>query len=720
MQLKQYAEMGYHPLSEKIVSILRNQTQNTKSDTYFRTVTSFFLAQMASSMRTYVSTQDRGDIPVNLYACCLMESGGGKGHSLAVLEDTLVHKFKERFTKETFPAVAEKAIEKEAVHKCQLHGTDFEEELDKLNKEFDSYGSMPYTFSEGTVPAYKQIRTKAQIATIGSLNYIVDEIGSNLAGGQELWTVCLETYDTGKVKDKITKASSENKRHEQRDAPVPANMLAFGTPVKLLDGGATEQAYLSFLETGYGRRFMFGVGDKGTDKEYTAEELFDLLTTTANNKDAEVLADLFENLADEANFNRTITLDRNESIMLIQYKLDCEALAEKLPTHQHIRRAELQHRYFKVLKLAGAYAFVDSTANVTETQLYAAMKAVEDSGIAFNTILNQPKNYVRLAQYLASVDVESTLADIAEDLSFFPSAKNKQEELLSLAISWGYRNNVIIKRSLMDGIEFFSGESLAETDLDQLLISYTHAVSEQDSAYGYMNKELKWDQIHQLCQAPHYHWLNHHLTDGHRQDESIMAGSNLLVLDLDGGTSLTTAKTLLEGYKAYIYTTKRHTEVEHRFRIVMPLKYTLKLSKADYKEFVNNIREFLPFDTDECSNQRSKKWLCHKGHEEYVEGDLFDPLPFIPKTKKNTQRQADARALGNMDKVEQYFAKLWNNGRNNTLLRYGTMLLDSGLDLYATQQQVIAFNGKFSDPLGTDELNNSVFKTLSKKVTPDV
>ena len=77
MQLKNYTEMSYHPVSEQIVSILRNQTQNTKSDSYFRTVTSFFLAQMASAMRTYVRTQDRGDIPVNLYACCLMESGGG-------------------------------------------------------------------------------------------------------------------------------------------------------------------------------------------------------------------------------------------------------------------------------------------------------------------------------------------------------------------------------------------------------------------------------------------------------------------------------------------------------------------------------------------------------------------------------------------------------------------------------------------------------------------
>lgn len=709
--------MEYHPLSEQIVNICRNQTQNTMSDTYFRTVTSFFLAQMASSMRTYISTQDRGNIPVNLYACCLMESGGGKGHSLAVLEDSIVHKFKHRFTQETFPNIATKSIENEAIYKAQLNATDFEEELEKLNKEFSSYGAMPYSFSEGTAPAYKQIRTKCQIAKVGSLNYIVDEIGSNLIGGQDLWTVSLETYDTGKVKDKITKASAENKRHEQRDDPVPANMLAFGTPVKLFDGGLVENSFISLLETGYGRRFMFGIGGKGTDAVYTAEELFDLLSKNVSNTDTTAISDLFGNLAKEANFGRVITMERNESILLLQYKLDCEAKAAELSTYEHIRKAEIQHRYFKVLKLAGAYAFVDTTPNITSDQLYAAIKAVEDSGEAFEQIMNQPKNYVRLATYLAELKEEATIADIAEDLAFFPSAKNKQEELIALAVAWGHKNNVIIKRNLMDGIEFFSGESLQETSLDDLIISYTHSPTEQGSAHGYLNKRLKWNQLDQLCQAPDYHWVNHELMNGHRADENVISGSNLVVLDVDGGVSLHTVKLMLEGTKAYYYTTKRHTPEENRFRVVIPLKYILKLSKPDYKQFMENLRDYIPFVTDDCSNQRSKKWLCHKGHSEYTEGELFDPLPFIPKTKKNSLREAEVKAMGNMDRVEQFFSKLWADGRNKCMLRYGTMLMDSGLDLYATQQQVLEFNKKFSDPLSEDELNSTVFKTLSKKVT---
>lgn len=717
MKLKPYEEMEYHPLSEQIVGIIREQVQNTKSDSFFRTVTSFYFAQMASAMRTKVKTADRGVIPVNLYACCLMESGAGKGHSQSILEDSIVNEFRKVFTKETYPMIADQNLEDEALYNAQLKGTEFEAELGLLKTEFSSGGPLPFAFSEGSAPAYKQIRGVAQMAKIGSVNYIVDEIGSNLANGQDLWKVCLEVYDLGKVKDKITKASSDNKRYVQREDPVPSNMLAFGTQTSLLDGGATEKDFISFLLTGYGRRFMFGTGNQGTEEVFTAEELYDRLCQSTSSLDLEHLSKMFGRLADASNYDQTITMEKDESIALIQYKMDCEEAAEKISSFDPISRAEIKHRYFRVLKLAGAYAFVDSTATISMDQLYNAIKVVEDSGRAFYEIMNQPKNYSRLAHYLASANTESTLADLAEALPFFPSAKNKQEELISLAIAWGYRNNVIIRRNLMDGIEFFSGESLQETDLDKMVLSYVYSTTEAGANHGYTNIELKWKQLSQLCQKPDYHWVNHHLNDGHRSDEDTQIGTNLLVLDVDGGTTLAAAKTALEGYAMYIYTTKRHTPTENRFRIILPSKYKLKLHKMDYKEFMTNVRDTIPFETDDASNQISKKWLCHQGHGEYIEGDMFDPLPFIPKTKKNAQRQKDNKALANMDRVEMYFAKLWEAGRNKTLLRYGTMLLDSGLDLYATTAQVKAYNKKFSDPLTDAELNNTVFVTLGKKST---
>ena len=62
---------------EEMLALLRVRTQNVNSDGYFRCLLSFFIAQVASSMRVTVTTADRGVIPINVYACLFAESGAG-------------------------------------------------------------------------------------------------------------------------------------------------------------------------------------------------------------------------------------------------------------------------------------------------------------------------------------------------------------------------------------------------------------------------------------------------------------------------------------------------------------------------------------------------------------------------------------------------------------------------------------------------------------------
>lgn len=717
---KPWEKYDYHPVSEKVVHILRQQTQNTKSDTYFRVVTSFFLAQMAASMRTNVITNDRGAIPVNAYVCSLAESGAGKGHSLNVLEDQLVNGFKEEFTQNTFKTIATTSMEEEAARKAVHNQSDYQDELDQVQKEFDSYGAMPYSFAEGTGPAYKQVRTKCQIAGVGSLNYICDEIGSNLLTSEELMRVCLETFDIGKVKDKITKASSDNKRHEPRPDPVPSNMLVFGTPNKVFDSGKVEAEFVSLLDTGYARRFFYGFGNKGTDIVYTAEELYDLLAQNTTSADLQNLSHKFKALADPLNYKRDIPMERDEGIALLQYKLDCEALAEAMPAHEHIRKAEMNHRYFKALKLAGAYAFVDCASKVSIENLYAAIKITEDSGVAFEQIMTRPAPYVRLAQYIASCGKDATHADLTEALPFYRGSAAARNELLQLAQAWGIRNNIILKRFMSEGIEFLTGETLKVNDLTEIIVSYsTH------EAYHYKNTTAPFDKLHVMTQHQQLHWVNHHLLDGHRLEENCQVGFNTVVLDIDGGTTMERAKELLEGYTALFYTTKRHLAEKEdnpgeyygeRFRIILPIGYDLKLDKDDYVEFMRNLYTWLPFDIDESTSQRSRKWQSHNGSYEYIEGVVLDPLQFIPKTSKNEARKEILQSMNNADSTERWFMnKMIEGDRNNQMIKYALMLVDSGLDYDVVEERLISFNSKLAEPLPEDELGVTVLRTVARK-----
>ena len=712
----------YHATSEQVVNILRTHTQNTRSDTYFRVLTSFFFAQMAASMRTMIETKDRGRIPVNAYVCALMESGAGKGHSLNIMEDNIVNQFKDRFVKETFPNVAEQTIQDAAMVASVRKNTQYDAELDKLSKEYGNLGAMPYSFSEGTGPAYKQVRGKAQIASIGSLNFIMDEIGSNLLTAQELLTVCLETYDVGKVKDKITKSSSDNIRQEARTDPVPSNMLVFGTPAKVFNGGKEENEFISLQETGYARRFLFGFGNKGSDRVYTAEELYDLLSQNSTALASGSLSDRFYTLADASQHNRVILMERTESIALIQYKLDCEKEADTFPEHDHIRKAELQHRYFKALKLAGAYAFIDSTYNVTLEQLYAAIKVVEDSGEAFKQIMARPKPYERLAKYISTVGIEVTHADLTEALPFYRGANGVKAEMLQLAQAWGHGKNIIIRRYFKSGIEFLKGESLKENDLKEIILSYSNQLAD-----NYLPKRIPFSRIHELTQKSGLHWANHHFLDNHRAEVDAIPEFNTVILDVDGGVSLQTAMLVLQDYTAHYYTTKRHQvlegDIQHgdRFRIILPLKYTLKQDAEDFKEFMTNIYESLPFKVDTCTGQRSKKWETYAGTHTYTEGILLDPMPYIPKTSINEERQRSIKALGNLDSAERWFAaRMVNGNRNDSLNKFALMLKDSGMLYAEVEQRVTEFNGKLDDPLSAVELNTTILKSIATKYAKEV
>jgi hypothetical protein len=161
----------------------------------------------------------------------------------------------------------------------------------------------------------------------------------------------------------------------------------------------------------------------------------------------------------------------------------------------------------------------------------------------------------------------------------------------------------------------------------------------KDIATGYKNVIAPFDKLHQLTQMDNLHWINHYTVDGHRKDENITPGFNMIVLDIDDGTSIATAKHLLQDYTCLIYTTKRHTAANNRFRVILPINYYLEMDGPDYKEFMNNIFDWLPFDVDRATGQRSRKWLTFNGQHEYVNGDkLLDALDdfdnYLPEKKK--------------------------------------------------------------------------------------
>jgi hypothetical protein len=256
------------------------------------------------------------------------------------------------------------------------------------------------------------------------------------------------------------------------------------------------------------------------------------------------------------------------------------------------------------------------------------------------------------------------------------------------------------------------GETLKETDIDKMVVAYS-----TDITTDYRNEYAPFDQLHKLTQAPGLHWVAHHLNGGYRNEENCIPGFNLVVIDVDGGVSMSTVKLLMKNYKYLIYTTKRHTDEENRFRLILPINYELTLDAKDYKEFMSNIFEWLPFEVDTATNQRARKWMSHDGHFEYNEGDVLDALPFIPKTSKNEERKELLNSQHSMDNLERWVINNTGDGnRNNMLLRFAMILVDAGFEFEPIRQRVIGLNDKMPDKLDEAEIMSTIMITVAKAI----
>lgn len=204
---------------------------------------------------------------------------------------------------------------------------------------------------------------------------------------------------------------------------------------------------------------------------------------------------------------------------------------------------------------------------------------------------------------------------------------------------------------------------------------------------------------------------------GYRSDVHIIPGINIVVLDVDGGIQMNTAKLLLKEYKFLMYSTKRSTLDNNRFRLIMPLSHEVKLTKNDFKEFMHSIYNWLPFKVDDHTTDRCRKWLTNKGDYYYNEGLMLDSFMFIPKTKKCEEHKQKIDSQQSMDNTERWFLNNTTSGnRNNMLLRFGLILVDSGFNSSVIENRLKEFNNKLPKPINEMELTNTVLVTINNKI----
>lgn len=713
--MSNFDSFEHHPFISEVGAALAAKTNNP-DPAMFRVMSAWHLVKAVSNMHGMVKSAVGSPMPINMYAICLAPSGAGKGHAMSTLEQGIFGRYYGALNAKIEEA-EHAAVNELSAKYVSEKGLDEATARAKAERDVHELGPYVETFDSGTAPAIKQLRAKIQQLCFGALNLQIDEIGSNLTGSEEALTTFLELYDLGQIKQKVTKVTKEATRTLDKRTCTPANLLMFGTPSKLFDGSNTEKLFIDLVTAGYARRSFFSwqASRKGV-RAISQDEAFQKAVALLTALDASPWIDKVSHIL-QGERKRIYTLTDRADKQLFSYRVYCEQRSEEYPEHQEDVRAEMMHRHIKTMKVAAAFAAVERLPVVLVRHVNQAIALTEESGKAFQTMLSRDKAYVRLAKYITSNKSRVTQADLVTALPFYTGSQSARNDMMTLATSWAYSHDKLIKKEYADGIEMFSGDSLEQTDLSAIPLSYSTHMAD-----NYTNVAPEWAKLPKLLLGQDLHFTNHWLAAGehsmgHRSEANIIEGCNFIVLDVDGTASLQLARSVLEDYKYFIYTTKSHKDDDHHYRIVMPLTHKVRLNRDAFQNFMRNIFNWLPFEVDVAAKDRCRKWASNPGQLEENDGILLDATQFIPNTVRQEKLSLAAEGLKNLPALERWFALQMSAGnRNNMLARFAFVLVDSGLSLPEIETRVICLNNSQSDKLSMAEIQQTVLRSVAQRI----
>ena len=153
---------------------------------------------------------------------------------------------------------------------------------------------------------------------------------------------------------------------------------------------------------------------------------------------------------------------------------------------------------------------------------------------------------------------------------------------------------------------------------------------EKQPAHGWLNIEESLNWLQGWVGAG-YGWCATHFVGRHRRVDNA-SGSNLVVVDIDGDTTLDAfwATDTARNWCVATYTTASHTKAEHRFRALFPLELQLKSTsqhRGAYWLVVNRLFADLGIETikDNCGQKPERLWYGNTNADWHINPDAIVP-----------------------------------------------------------------------------------------------
>ncbi len=686
--------------------------QNIKADipeNLLLMLISYTFSEVASNLRAKMKLYDGTVKPLNFYGYIFGESGVGKDASLNALNRIFIDSFSKKMER-GFDKHRTKYWEQRAM---ALVDQDVEDVEAQIKEEYKLVSPFSYRIASGTEAGISKARVTSGYYKIGAINLVIDELGANYPKLRELLSLMLSSYEDGNTEARMLKNESV-----MAVKGVPSNFLGYSSPALIFDGGSTEKALMDDLSQGFARRSFIAYALKPDKEKLTAKEIVAKNRAKADNNGSKIKAmnDYFEELANHKNMHRELPITEDAELAIAEYQIKCDGIVEGTKNIQEQERLELINRPWKAQRLAGVYAFVSKSETITAQFVKEAIYVAEISGIGFQKVMNQPPAYERVFNFIKGRSKTSDV-DLAKQQWFKGSAFQKRE-LLSLARAFGYENDCLFRTKEVEGVEFYSFAEVPKTDVDNITISISKDITKDFKA-----KKVPFEVLHEVVCNPKFNYSAGTFKNGHRRKSNYQEKQNLIIIDIDDGMKLETAKKMFANYKCMIATTKSHQKDKNgltcdRFRIIFITDRTIKLDSEMYSRFMSNCYESLGVPADESCKDSSRMYYGAKGDHWYSDGDkLFEISDLIPETTKEKERKTmlNSSGVGSTQGLERVLLEEAIRGsRNHTILRYAMFLKDSGYELEDAKEKTLDFNSKLPESLAEKEIRQTIFKTLEK------
>lgn len=563
------------------------------------------IVTFVSQFRRNIQHWNGSIIPINSVMFCIAKSGASKDSSVKAARKCFSKSY-ELINEERKEYAKQKAIEKAKedgcdpllVHKWVVYG----EYYIAPNPLF-----VAISTSEGFIQHLNDLAEDP----LGAGYIYSGEVGAELTTNANLVEnikVIAELYDEGSKEVKILK-SRENQSKEVKNLPVSA--LFMGSQDNILFDESIRRKFRTEFTTKLARRSFFIFADEDIEPEHYAS-IVDMLkaeriredTAIINrNEVAEYLNELTPTLLDSAGIPITVTDDVRDLFALYnRYNVELSNQIDNQFPMTKLTRAHLQ---WKALKLAGAFALITGSNEITVEDYKGAIEFVElinkDIQVFERELVKEQYELFAEYCYQNAKDNEYFITlHYLRKQGYIPmkgTPTGRMKELVQLVSSYDDRGTYEYISTGEEGIYYRKIDKKDKILVSFVPVSGTKKARMTQCNKGYICEEYDFSDLQNMLEGD-YAYTPFRFTDGNRGKDNIESGCKWIVLDVDSSEITDSeAHLLLSDINHFIVRTS-DPKNPHKFRVIVELDAEVDIPDNQWNYFIQSISEELGITTD--------------------------------------------------------------------------------------------------------------------------